>query len=499
MKNSRFAVLIPLVILGLGTVSAIDHDGYPGRSFPGGSGTEEDPWQIVTPEHLNSVRYYLGAAHGDKHFKLMNDIDLTDEFLPGGAFYNNGQGWEPIGSPGSGHFAGRFNGDGHSIIGLYINRNVDYQGLFGYVQYSVIENIAVTNVDVTGKNIVGGLVGYNRGTVSVAHSTGSVNGGYRVGGLVGENNPGTVENSFSYAAVNANDGRIGGLVGFNVGGTVQNSHATGQVSGGWYVGGLVGRNLNGNISLSYATGAVSGNSCTGGLVGDSEGGSLSNSYAMGSVAGGWCSGGLVGYLWGMSVTNCFSTGFVTGGSDVGGLIGYRLTGTVSGSYWNTETSGQSASPAGFGRTTEEMTYPYSVNTYSGWDFTDIWRQDDGYEVNSGYPFLYWQPHEWTPVENDFHTETLNNTLFITGVFPNPMRSAVSITYTTPGLFPVSLEIYDTSGRLVRTGEPGTPSPGEHSTWWDGRDSRGAELAPGVYFIRLRCMESQAFARVVIVR
>ena len=95
MRKSRFAVIITMLILGLGTASAQDNGGYHERDFSGGSGTEEDPWQIVTPEHLGNVRNYLGVAHGDKHFKLMNDIDLADEFLPGGAFYNNGQGWEP--------------------------------------------------------------------------------------------------------------------------------------------------------------------------------------------------------------------------------------------------------------------------------------------------------------------------------------------------------------------------------------------------------------------
>lgn len=62
-------------------------------AFAGGSGTSEDPYLIETKAHLNNVRNYL-----DAHFKMIADITFTDaDFAEGGDFYNDGQGWEPIG------------------------------------------------------------------------------------------------------------------------------------------------------------------------------------------------------------------------------------------------------------------------------------------------------------------------------------------------------------------------------------------------------------------
>jgi hypothetical protein len=470
-------------IIGLTAFAALfivfSPSGLHAQDFGGGSGTAADPWQVHTGEHLNNVRNYLGPAHGDKHFRLTNDIDLTDEFLPGGQFYNGGQGWLPIGVSSSDHFAGNFDGGGNSIIGLFINRTSDYQGLFGYVVDSRIENTAVEDVDVTGRNIVGALVGYNRGTVDGSRSSGIVKGGYRVGGLVGENNPGAVQNSSSSATVDANDGRIGGLVGFNVGGAVECSFATGQVSGGWYAGGLVGRNLEGLVNQSYATGAVYSASVTGGLVGDTEGGSISDSYATGAaVAGNWFGGGLIGYLWSTAVSNSFSTGPVSGGEDIGGLVGYKLGGSVSNSYWNTETSGQMISAGGLGRTTAEMTYPHSANTYVGWDFAAIWQEDVHYANNSGYPFLSWQDQDVTGVDLPLpHQVSLAN-------FPNPFNPATTISFCIASDGHVTLSVFNIRGELVATLINGNRQAGDHHVTWEGTGPQGRRVPGGVYLYRV---------------
>lgn len=496
----RFAVPFAAALFLTVPAGAVGVCDLPDTFFAGGTGTQDDPWQIATPEHLNNIRLFLGSSNADKYFKLINDIDITDDCSPGGQFYNGGQGWVPIGSTGGSHFAGGFDGDGHSVIGLYINRNSDYQGLFGYAVSSTMENVGVLDSDVTGKNIVGSLVGFSSGTVTGSHSTGTVAGGYRVGGLVGENNPGTVDGCHSYATVIANDGRIGGLVGFNVGGTVVNSFGAGQVTGGWYVGGLVGRNLNGTVSKSYATGTITGNSCVGGLVGDTEGGSITDSYARGSVTcHSWCGGGLVGYLWSTGLTNCFSTGHVSGGSDLGGLVGYRLAATVTSSYWDTETSGQTGSAGGSGRTTGEMTHPHASNTYVGWDFEEVWRQDENYAVNSGYAYLHWQPEEGTSIEGEYALSICAESLSILRISPNPAVSGVSLTYLAPASLPVNLEVYDLSGRLVDARNLGTASGGEQALFWPGRCFHGRQQPAGVYFLRLYTPEHHASGRVLIVR
>jgi hypothetical protein len=174
--------------------------------------------------------------------------------------WNSGAGFDPLGDIIT-RFTGNFDGLGHTISNLYINRPTEnYIGLFGYVGNvgsAVIRNVGVTDIDITGRDYVGGLIGnLYTGTVSNSYSTGSIKGiisGSYVGGLIGENSSSTVSNS--YSTVNAgggNNAEVGGLVGHNHRGTVSNSYSTGNAIGGnsAYVGGLVGKN-GGTVTNSY--------------------------------------------------------------------------------------------------------------------------------------------------------------------------------------------------------------------------------------------------------
>jgi hypothetical protein len=96
------------------------------------------------------------------------------------------------------------------------------------------------------------------------------------------------------------------------------------------------------------------------------------------------------------VSNSYSTGSATGNSSVGGLVGDN-SGTVSGSFWNVETSGQSTSAGGTGKTTAEMK---NIATFSGaaWNIIAVANpgaRNPAYIWNivtgQSYPFLSWQP------------------------------------------------------------------------------------------------------------
>ena len=336
--------------------------------FAGGNGTGEDPYQITNWYHLNNVRDYLST-----HFILMNDVDSTtagyEELASPTA--NGGMGWEPISPNTSNPFNGTFAGQGYEIRDLFINRPDDcHTGLFGWLISGVIKDIGVLNVTVTGHCCVGGLVGSAHGTVSNSYSTGSVSGiGWSVGGLVGHNG-GTVSNSYSTGSATS-DNNVGGLVGENGGdGTVSNCYSSGNVTSyDNVVGGLMGANY-GYVSNSYSTGSASGSSEAGGLV------------------------GVNGY--GATVSNSYSTGSVTGDDNVGGLVGENLNGTVSKSFWDTETSGQSTSDGGTGNTTAQIK---NIATFSGagWDITAVANpgtRNPSYIWNivdaETYPFLSWQ-------------------------------------------------------------------------------------------------------------
>jgi hypothetical protein len=178
-------------------------------------------------------------------YYLANDIDCSCTKT-----WNEGAGFEPIGNS-SNLFTGTFDGWGHHITNLYINRSPAwYVGLFGHTgSGSEIKNVSLEEVDVSGSCAVGGLVGYNKETIINSYSTGSVNASMDyAGGLVGYN-LGTVSNSYSTCNVSG-EYDPGGLVGYNYYGTITNSYSTGNVSGEYNPGGLVGYNL-GMVNNSY--------------------------------------------------------------------------------------------------------------------------------------------------------------------------------------------------------------------------------------------------------
>jgi len=129
-------------------------------------------------------------------------------------------------------------------------------------------------------------------------------------------------------------------------------------------------------------------------VGGNMGAIITNSYSLGHVTGGEYVGGLVGYNWSLlgTITTCYSAGSVLGMTDAGGLVGWN-GGSVTDSFWDVQTSEQSTSAGGTGKTTAEMQME-STFTDAGWDFVgesvngfeEIWSICEG----TNYPRLAWQ-------------------------------------------------------------------------------------------------------------
>ena len=341
--------------------------------FNYGTGSSANPYLICTYPQLKKMRENNAAL--TKHYKLGAHIDASGSRSEGTrrsgtetcTAYDSTvsvsttaghpdhdhtcTGWAPVGDS-SNAFTGGLEGANYEIRNLYISikTGANRGGLFGQTgSASLIQNLGVTDayiqVDVTGFH-VGSLVGYNEGSISNSHATGSVTasaGGAFAGGLVGSNVAGgRISKSYATGSVTVSDtsSRVGGLVGWNDQGSISNSHATGQVSStneDTHIGGLVGENDNGSISNSYATGQASGGSNLGGLVGwNNTGGRINNSYATGRVSGGSnsISGGLVGSNGG-SISNSYATGRVSGSvsAPAGGLVAYNnATGRISKSY-----------------------------------------------------------------------------------------------------------------------------------------------------------------------
>jgi hypothetical protein len=321
-----------------------------------GDGSQSAPYEISNASELQAMEDDLSA-----NYTLVSDIDASNT-----ARWNNGRGFDPVGTAEFGttnqEFKGSLNGNGQSINGLTINRSGNgYIGLFGSLDSATITNISITDVTVTGDFETAGLAGETRynSTIRNITASGTVSGTYDVGGVVGaaEDNT-TIQSATAAVEVIDNDGgdaSAGGLIGGIEGNsTIQNVTASGSVIGGGPVGGLAGRN-SGTIQNATASGNVryisSGvvSNQQGGLVGRNRG-TIQNATAYGSVDGNQNVGGLVGFNddYGDStalIENAEAVGTVTGDTNVGGLVGNNnnrgeiANTTASGSVDGEETIG----------------------------------------------------------------------------------------------------------------------------------------------------------------
>ncbi len=380
--------------------------------FPGGSGTEEDPYQVSNAAELDMVRLLMNS-----YFIQTADINLAQP--P----WTLGEGWVPIGRPGtSSFFSGYYDGNGYLIRGLTINRDEGGQGLFGQTRNAVLMNIALEDVDLTAQSTgalathsqqttvtncyatgiihsrtAGGLINYFSGVMNSCWTDVDIwASSSNIGGLVGESQ-GEISDCYALGNIVVNprtaSHSIGGLIGSlrGHGGSVYNSYASGNVEAPLNIdtavrlGGFVGLS-DGLLNNSYASGNVSGGREVGGFIGfNSTGyntnGVANNSYASGNVQGVENTGGFVGFNR-ANVNNCYSIGSVSGETTFGGFIGNN-EGEVRNSFWNVTTSNNDESAAGTGLNHEQM---FRQANFINWDFDDVWSITEGIS----YPWLQWQ-------------------------------------------------------------------------------------------------------------
>ncbi len=309
------------------------------------------------------------------NYILTKDIDCS-----GTINWNFGNGFEPIGDI-SNPFTGVFDGNGFTISNLYINRNSELRvGLFAYIgPGAMVSNLKLKNIDITGADFVGGLVGlFNQGIIKNVEISGEVTASNTVGGLVGSNYLGNITRVYANVNVNilGSFWNAGGLVGQNSG-KITESYAVGNVNGGANVGGLAGINTNaGEINNSYATGNVAGQNEIGGLVGYNFG-FIRNVYARGSVSGFYNIGGLVGHNNNAIIANSYA---VQGGKLIGLEEG---TSTILNSFYDAESVFYGSSHVVYHGSTVGLP-PWAPD----WNFADIWL-----ERSNNLPVLRWREIE----------------------------------------------------------------------------------------------------------
>ena len=254
----------------------------------------------------------------DENKNLVSKSDLTE--------------WEPIGARWS-PYTGTFDGQGYTISGLYFNNpHSSYVGLFGCIGANgKISNVGVLDSYFQFSALGGGVCGVNYGTVRDCKNTGSVRGISTIGGVCGLNEKGgIIENSFNEGTVSGtgdNARQVGGVSGYN-NGTIKSCYNTASVSGKESVGGVCGFNSAGTTTNCFNKGTVSGKESVGGVCGNGCGVATTNCFNEGTVSGQSHVGGVCGYdyYYDGALTNCY----YLSDTATGGINGKDVSGKAEG-------------------------------------------------------------------------------------------------------------------------------------------------------------------------
>ena len=235
--------------------------------------------------------------------------------------------WRPMGMADengkfTGHYKGIFDGNGHSISGLYVNRDEAADdvhtwfksciGLFGYYS-GVTRNLSVLDSYMRGEDCIGGICGYNDGgTVQNCYSAATVCGDSYIGGICGRSQSNSIiENCYNTGYVYGATRSIGGICGDNSA-TLQGCSNVGNVKGKFHVGGIVGESSGFGNTIW-----------------------IKDCYNRGNVIGDTKDiGGIGGYISYSLVENCYSQATVSGNTNVGGICGNGYKADFQNAYYD---------------------------------------------------------------------------------------------------------------------------------------------------------------------
>lgn len=313
-------------------------------------GREEEPIKVsdvaYNIENANQLKWLSNRVNEGNTFSgitfyLKKDIDL-------GGRKNNDEKWQgiewtPIGNVEK-PFSGIFDGENHTIYGMYIENAEDYQGLFGKILNAKVINVNLENGYVIGNSKIGSIAGISAGEIINCYNSCEIRGYQFVGGMTGMNN-GNIRkcindgNIISKSETNTEYRYVGGIAGRHNGPIIEKSCNNGTIEGNGYgVGGIVGFIFSYSIKIDscYNTGNIKGEVLhTGGIVGDNNSTKsiINNCYNIATVIGGSSVGGITGRNLG-TISNSYNIGTTKGnGINIKGIAGED--GTVINSYYKT--------------------------------------------------------------------------------------------------------------------------------------------------------------------
>ncbi len=334
---------------------------------------QDNQFTITTPAQLAGLSVLVAAGNdfAGKTISVVNDLDLSAHL------------WTPIGVNFNIPFSGIFDGNDHSISGLFaVKPNDLFVGLFGLCKNSTLSNVRLLSPYIRGRGDSGSLVGSfgTNSTMSDCHATGvdMLCTTSNVGGLVGD----LISNSSMIRC--SSEGSVSGVN--QVGGLVGSPYSLTTISESWSAG---------TVSASYLAGGLVGY-CTFGFGAGLEN-TVENCYSRANVS---VINGRAGGLYGgtdgnLIVRNSYSTGTATGAELIGGSIGAAAGMNITNAFWDTESSDLTEAIGGWtgaqtpqditGKTTAEMKNATMVALLNAAQTPMPWTIDA--DVNDGYPIL----------------------------------------------------------------------------------------------------------------
>ncbi len=246
MKKRLLGLLLAFAMLAAVMPAAVVY-AEAGTKPSVGDGSEDNPYEIGTADEL----LWFADRVSDGGRASICAVLTADITVNPGTFDVNGTytpfssetatTWTPIGISENYPYSGTFDGQNHTISGIYYDSTTaDYIGLFGYTSGATIKNVALTNSYIRGNDYVGGIVGYDayNMTITNCYNAATVRGtGSDVGGVIGYLR-GTIEKCGNSGVISC-DTICGGVIGYG-GTTIDNCYNTASVQAESYAGGVIG-------------------------------------------------------------------------------------------------------------------------------------------------------------------------------------------------------------------------------------------------------------------
>lgn len=344
---------------------------WDGESYTEPAKNGQGVYLISSPDEL---MWFDKNAKMTDSAKLLADITINED-VSGSDATSQKYKWTPIGTDSS-KYTGTFDGNGHTISGLYINSTAANTGMFGRIGSSaVVKNLTLADSVIRStKNYTGAITGYidDAASVTNCHTKNSVQVSAAVytGGITGYQDDTSTLTRCSNAAEVTGANNVGGISGYNwskSSASLTDSYNRGSVSGSNLVGGICAQiYIGGTVSDVYNLGAVQATGTAGGITGVFRWGTIKSAYNAGIVKA-TAKGGVAGRLEASSSSRTVQNVFY---SDE-----YEAVGNLNGCTIQNGTATAKTSDGLKALTSEDLGGGFAADTNG---------------INSGYPVLAWQ-------------------------------------------------------------------------------------------------------------